>query len=262
MRLAAPVLAVGESTPDEVILPNSEGYDSVCHLPPPARQRLCTPCYKKPMVIETFAVGPLRCNCSILVDDESRRAIVIDPGGDFDNIRARLENNAARVVAIVHTHTHIDHVGATAPLQRWSSADALIHEADRFLYDLLPLQAEFLGVPLPERCDIEGDLVHDLVLRAGEIEMQVLHTPGHTPGSVSFVVRGPDASVAFTGDTLFRRGIGRTDLWGGDGDLIFKSLRTRLMTLPEDTKVVAGHGPTTTIGEERRGNPFLLAAGT
>jgi hydroxyacylglutathione hydrolase len=214
------------------------------------------------MVIETFPVGPLRCNCSILVDDETRNAIVIDPGGDFDNIRARLENNAARVTAIVHTHTHIDHVGATAPLQRWSSAQAHIHEADRFLYDLLPVQAQLLGVPLPERCDIEGDLVDDLVLRAGQVALEVLHTPGHTPGSVSFVVRSGDEAVAFTGDTLFRRGIGRTDLWGGDTDLIFRSLRTRLMTLPENTKVVAGHGPDTTIGDERRGNPYLRAART
>ena len=214
------------------------------------------------MVIETFPVGPLQCNCSILADDESRSAIVIDPGGDFDNIRARLEKKGLSVSAIVHTHTHIDHVGATAPLQRWTSAEAHIHEADRFLYDVLPVQAELLGVPLPERCDMEGDLVDDLILRAGMIELQVLYTPGHTPGSVSFVVKSETGSVAFTGDTLFRRGIGRTDLWGGDGDLILKSLRTRLMTLAEDTKVIAGHGPPTTIGDERRGNPYLRAAGS
>jgi glyoxylase-like metal-dependent hydrolase (beta-lactamase superfamily II) len=213
------------------------------------------------MVIETFPVGPLQCNCSILVDDETRRAIVIDPGGDFDKIRAKLEKNGAKVSAIVHTHTHIDHVGATAPLQRWSSAQAHIHEADRFLYDVLPVQAELLGVPLPETCEMLGDLVDDGVLSAGGIELAVLHTPGHTPGSVSFVVKSGGAPVAFTGDTLFRRGIGRTDLWGGDSDLIFRSLRTRLMTLAEDTKVIAGHGPGTTIGEERRGNPFLRASG-
>ena len=212
------------------------------------------------MVIETFPVGPLRCNCSILLDDETKSAIVIDPGGDFDNIRARLEKSGAKVAAIVHTHTHIDHVGATAPLQRWSSAQAHIHEADRFLYDVLPVQAELLGVPLPERCDMEGDLVDEGALRAGGIEVRVMHTPGHTPGSVSFLVEHSGASVAFTGDTLFRRGIGRTDLWGGDSDLIFRSLRSRLMTLREDTKVISGHGPATTIGEERLHNPFLRAA--
>src|SRR5258706_1263834 len=189
------------------------------------------------MVVETFPVGPLRCNCSILVDDETREAIVIDPGGDFEQIRAKLEKSGARVTAIVHTHTHIDHVGATAPLQRWSLAGAHIHEADRFLYDLLPVQSELLGVPLPERCEMEGDLVDDHVLSLGRVDLQVLHTPGHTPGSVSFVARQGGQSFAFTGDTLFRRGIGRTDLWGGDGDLILRSLRTRLMTLEEETRV-------------------------
>lgn len=212
------------------------------------------------MMIETMPVGPLQCNCSLLVDDETLSAIVIDPGGDYGRIRERLENMGAKVTAIVHTHTHIDHVGATAPLQRWSSASARIHEADRLLYDLLPVQAEMLGIPLPERCDIEGDLADDVVVRAGAIELQVLHTPGHTPGSVSFVVRDGEGPVAFTGDTLFRRGIGRTDLWGGDADLILRSLRTRLLTLAEETRVIPGHGPATTIGEERRGNPFLRVA--
>jgi glyoxylase-like metal-dependent hydrolase (beta-lactamase superfamily II) len=212
------------------------------------------------MIIETLPVGPLQCNCSILVDEETRLAIVIDPGGDFEKIQARLDKAGAKVTAIVHTHTHIDHVGATAPLQRWSSAKASIHEADRPLYDLLPVQAQMLGVPLPEICELDGDLTDDYVVHAGGIELGVLYTPGHTPGSVSFVVHGDDDSVAFTGDTLFRRGIGRTDLWGGDSDLIIHSLRNRLMTLDEKTVVIAGHGPTTTIGEERRANPFLRVA--
>jgi hydroxyacylglutathione hydrolase len=211
------------------------------------------------MVIETLAVGPLGCNCSILVDDETQKAIVIDPGGDFEQIRGRLEQLGAKVEAIVHTHTHIDHVGATAPLARWSSAAARIHEADRFLYDLLPIQAQLVGVPLPESCNLEGNLDDEVTIRAGAIELCVLHTPGHTPGSVSFFVREGDDSVAFTGDTLFRRGIGRTDLWGGDSAAIFRSLRTRLMTLPGETTVVPGHGPSTTIGDEQRANPFLRA---
>jgi glyoxylase-like metal-dependent hydrolase (beta-lactamase superfamily II) len=211
------------------------------------------------MIIETLAVGPLGCNCSILVDDESKKAIVIDPGGDFEEIRARLEQNGAKLQAIVHTHTHIDHVGATSPLSRWSSAAAQIHEADRFLYELLPIQAELLGLPLPEMCEMEGTLRDGTVVRAGAIELCVLHTPGHTPGSVSFFVDGGQEPIAFTGDTLFRRGIGRTDLWGGSSEEIFRSLRDRLLTLPEQTAVVPGHGSATTIGEERRGNPFLRA---
>jgi hydroxyacylglutathione hydrolase len=209
------------------------------------------------MVIETFPVGPLRCNCSLVVDPESGEAIVIDPGGDFEEIQTRLEQKRAKVRAIVHTHTHIDHVGATAPLQRWSGAAARIHEADRFLYDLLPIQSALLGVPLPERCDVEGDLYDDAAIGFGKGELLVMHTPGHTPGSVSFVLRHDTSSVAFTGDTLFRRGIGRTDLWGGDSEQIFRSLTSRLLTLDEATRVVPGHGPGTSIGEERRTNPFL-----
>jgi hydroxyacylglutathione hydrolase len=211
------------------------------------------------MLIETFPVGPLGCNCSILVDPATKQAIVVDPGGDFAAICERLEQAGAKVAAIVHTHTHIDHVGATAPLQEWSGAPARIHEADRFLYDMLPVQAALLGVPLPEACDLEGDLVDDVTVAAGNIGLQVIHTPGHTPGSVSFLAKTPKGQVAFTGDTLFRRGIGRTDLWGGDSSQISKSLRDRLLKLDDSTRVITGHGPSTTIGDERRANPFLKA---
>lgn len=210
------------------------------------------------MHIETFPVGRLRCNCSIVVDPAAKKAIVVDPGGDFDEIRGRLDALGVEVAAIVHTHTHIDHVGATAPLQRHTNAPAKIHEADRFLYEMLPIQAALIGLPVPEKCDVDGDLADDLVLEAGALRLRVMHTPGHTPGSVTFVL--DDENVAFTGDTLFRRGIGRTDLWGGDGDLIMRSLRQRVLGLGDDVRVVAGHGPDSTIGEERRSNPFLRRA--
>jgi glyoxylase-like metal-dependent hydrolase (beta-lactamase superfamily II) len=209
------------------------------------------------MIVETFPCGPLGCNCSLLVDPVTKAAIVVDPGGDFDRIRTRAEKLGAKIAAIVHTHTHIDHVGATAELQRWADAPARIHEADRFLYDMLPVQAALIGTGLPEACDLEGDLRDGGSVTAGGISAHVLHTPGHTPGSVSFLVQGPEGSVVFTGDTLFRRGIGRTDLWGGDTDLIMRSLRGKLLTLDEGTRVIAGHGPETTIGEEKRANPFL-----
>ena len=213
------------------------------------------------MLVASFPVGPLQCNCSIVLDEEAGEAIVIDPGGDFERIRARLEAKRARVVAIVHTHTHIDHVGATAELQAHSGAPAKIHEADRFLYDLLPVQAAMLGLPLPAQCALDGDLVDASTLRVGALELGVLHTPGHTPGSVSFLVKAGGREVAFTGDTLFQRGIGRTDLWGGDGELILRSLRDRLLTLDDATEVITGHGPSTTIGDERRANPFLRHLG-
>jgi glyoxylase-like metal-dependent hydrolase (beta-lactamase superfamily II) len=207
--------------------------------------------------IETFPVGPLGCNCSLVIDPEAKSAIVIDPGGDFAVIRDRLARAGAAVAAIVHTHTHVDHVGATAPLQAWSGAVARIHEADRFLYELLPTQAAMLGIPEPEACDLEGDLDDGVVVTAGGVELAVLHTPGHTPGSVSFLARTDKGAVAFAGDTLFRRSIGRTDLWGGDGEAIVRSIERRLLTLDDATRVVTGHGPATTIGEERRANPFL-----
>jgi glyoxylase-like metal-dependent hydrolase (beta-lactamase superfamily II) len=209
------------------------------------------------VIVETFPAGPLGCNCSLLVDPEEKSAIVIDPGGDFPVIRARLEKHGAKVAAIVHTHTHIDHVGATADVQRWSGAPARIHEADRFLYEMLPIQAALIGCELPATCDLAGDLNDAVTVRAGGLELAVIHTPGHTPGSVCFLISAANGKVCFSGDTLFRRGIGRTDLWGGDTGQIMRSLEDRLLTLDEDTRVIPGHGPGTTIGEERRGNPFL-----
>ncbi|MCL2448157.1 MAG: MBL fold metallo-hydrolase [Polyangiaceae bacterium] len=207
--------------------------------------------------IETFEVGPLGCNCSILADVASKRAIVVDPGGDLDVIRNRLDGLGLRVDAIVHTHTHIDHVGCTADLQRATGAPASIHEGDRPLYDMLPVQAEWLGFAVPTIADIDGTLVDGRSLRAGALEVGVLHTPGHTPGSCCFLVDTPGRTVVFSGDTLFRRSIGRTDLGGIDTATLVRSIRSRLLTLPDDTLVVAGHGPSTTIGDERARNPFL-----
>jgi hydroxyacylglutathione hydrolase len=209
------------------------------------------------MIIESFPTGPLGCNCSLVVDPESKRAIVVDPGGDLDVIQEKLAALGATVEAIVHTHTHIDHVGATKGVQDGSGARACIHEADRFLYELLPVQAAMIGVPLPEVAEMEGSLVDGAAIRAGTLEMGVLHTPGHTPGSCTFVVTSGGVTRVFSGDTLFKRGIGRTDLWGGDSALIMRSLKEKILALPDDAIVVPGHGPNTTIGDERATNPFL-----
>jgi hydroxyacylglutathione hydrolase len=209
------------------------------------------------MLIETFPTGPLGCNCSVLVDPETRAAVVIDPGGDFPVIRAAVERAGGKVLAIVHTHTHIDHVGATAELSALTGAPARIHEADRFLYEMLPVQAALVGCALPETCELAGDLADGVTIAAGAFEVAVLHTPGHTPGSVTFLLQTGEGAVAFTGDTLFRRSVGRTDLWGGDRATLLRSVRERLASLDEGTRVVPGHGPFTTIGEEKRSNPFL-----
>lgn len=209
------------------------------------------------MIIESFPTGPLGCNCSLVVDPDAKKAIVVDPGGDLELIEERLRALGAKVEAIVHTHTHIDHVGATKGVQISHGARACIHEGDRFLYELLPVQAAMLGVPLPEIAEMEGSLVDGAALRAGAIEMGVLHTPGHTPGSCTFVVTSGGTTRVFSGDTLFKRGIGRTDLWGGDSALILRSLKEKILALPDDAVVVPGHGPNTTIGEERTKNPFL-----
>lgn len=209
------------------------------------------------MHVETFPAGPLGCNCSIVADLALKKAIVIDPGGELAHVRARLDALGLAVEAIVHTHTHIDHVGETAGLQRATGAAAMIHEADRFLYDLLPVQSAMLGIDVPDRADIEGSLKDGGVVRAGSLELGVLHTPGHTPGSVCFVCKDDSGSHVFAGDTLFRGSIGRTDLWGGDAGAIQRSIRGKLLSLADDVVVVTGHGPATTIGDERRQNPFL-----
>jgi hydroxyacylglutathione hydrolase len=207
--------------------------------------------------VETLVVGPLGCNCSIVADLDAKRAIVVDPGGDYAAIRARLDALGVAVGAIVHTHTHFDHVGCTAELQRASGAAASIHEADRFLYDILPLQAEMFGIDAPERADMDDGLVDGRTLHAGTIELAVLHTPGHTPGSCSFVANHGGQTVVVAGDTLFRGSIGRTDLPGGDAETILRSIRGKLLSLPDDARVVTGHGPATTIGDERARNPYL-----
>jgi glyoxylase-like metal-dependent hydrolase (beta-lactamase superfamily II) len=207
--------------------------------------------------VETFPAGPLGCNCSIIADVDSRRAVVVDPGGDYARIRARLDALDLQVDAIIHTHTHVDHVGCTAELQRASGAPASIHHADRFLYRLLPVQAALVGTSIPQSAEMDDSLVDGRAVRAGDVELGVLHTPGHTPGSCSFVLSTGGRTYVFAGDTLFQGSIGRTDLWGGDHVALLRSIHSKLLTLPDDAVVITGHGPSTTIAEERARNPFL-----
>lgn len=208
------------------------------------------------MIIETFPVGWLQCNCTILGDETTREAIVIDPGDDSDEILTRLEKHGLTAKQIICTHTHIDHVGAIQQLQERLQTPAAIHKADLVLFENLEMQAQFIGMPAPKRGVIDQYLQDGGAVACRGVEVGVIHTPGHTPGSTSFHLPG-DRNILFTGDTLFAESIGRTDLWGGSHPQILTSIHKKLMTFDDDTLVIAGHGDSTTIGHERRYNPFL-----
>ena len=208
------------------------------------------------MIVETFPVGVLQCNCTILGDESTREAMVIDPGDDPDLILSRLNTHGLRLKEIVCTHTHIDHVGAIFDLQQKAGTPASIHEADLFLFQELETQAQWLAMPSPKRGTIDRFLNDGSSVSCKGVELGVIHTPGHTPGSTCFLL-ATGRNILFAGDTLFRGSIGRTDLWGGSTPDILASIHKRLMTFDDDTLVIAGHGPSTTVGGERRNNPFL-----
>jgi glyoxylase-like metal-dependent hydrolase (beta-lactamase superfamily II) len=248
---------------------------------------------------EILPVGMLACNCSILGDAETGEAIVIDPGDDVARIQEILARHKLRVKAIVSTHTHIDHVGGLARLHELTGAPVFFHQADLEMYRHLDIQARWLGVQTPPVTKVENFLKEGDALDCGVWQLQVLHTPGHTEGSISLYVpaenavglaaqtltspsrnvpapmhgntasggtasantasgnRGAAPPILFAGDTLFAGSIGRTDLWGGSLEEIMRSLQGKLLALPDDTVVFPGHGPETTIGQERETNPFL-----
>jgi len=242
------------------------------------------------LIHEIIPVGMLHCNCSILGDPTTREAIVVDPGDEVDAILEILRRHDLKVRAIVSTHTHIDHVGGLAGLHSATSAPVLIHKDDLELYDHLEMQANWLGVATPAVMSIQDFVKEGDTVRWGGYAARVLHTPGHTPGSISLVVerdtnaaspaltdphgshehahvhapatRRPldsagETSRLIAGDTLFQGSIGRTDLWGGSFKDILKSIHDKLLTLPDETLVTPGHGANTTIGAERAHNPFL-----
>jgi glyoxylase-like metal-dependent hydrolase (beta-lactamase superfamily II) len=208
------------------------------------------------MIHEILPVGMLQCNCSIFGDETTREAIVVDPGDNIAEIQAILAKHRLKVKAIVITHAHIDHIGGAAKLKAATGAPVHMNQNDQELYNHLDVQASWLGMATPDRTDVDTPARDGDSLKLGDAEFQVLHTPGHTQGSISIWIPSENKLVA--GDTLFRDSIGRTDLPGGDGRQILRSIRDKLLVLPEDATVVPGHGGNTTIGREKERNPFLV----
>jgi hydroxyacylglutathione hydrolase len=213
----------------------------------------------------TIPVGMLQCNCSIVGDLATGEALVIDPGDEVGRILELLGRHKLTVKAIVSTHAHIDHVGGLYKLRQYTGAPVMMHRDDVPLYQGMEVQAAFLGVPTPETGEIDQLLTDGDVLQWGSLVAQVMHTPGHSPGSISLYLpqeaeklKPAGKPQLFAGDTLFAGSIGRTDLWGGSMETILDSLRSKLMQLPDETVVHPGHGPRTSIGEERQSNPFLI----
>jgi glyoxylase-like metal-dependent hydrolase (beta-lactamase superfamily II) len=207
------------------------------------------------MIHEILPVGMLACNCSIFGDETTRDAVVIDPGDDIDEVLRVVARHELIVKTIVVTHAHIDHVGGAARLKAATGAPVYMNEADFPFYDQIEMQALWLGMDPPERTEIDVAPRDGDVLHLGAAEFTVLHTPGHTPGSMGLWI--PSEQKLIAGDTLFRDSIGRTDLPGGDGKKILVSIREKFLPLPEDTLVIPGHGPTTTMGHEKESNYFL-----
>lgn len=207
---------------------------------------------QKPL-FATFPVGPLQCNCCIIGDPITKQGIVVDPGGDADLILREVERLGLTITDIIHTHAHLDHILAAGAIKKATGATVSVHKQDMFLWNDAERQCQRFGVPYSPQPDPDRWLQDDEALAC--CSGVTLHTPGHTPGSMCFLFEKYNLLVA--GDTLFNRSIGRTDFEYGDFSAIEKSIKNRLFTLDEEMLVITGHGPSTTIGDEVRNNPFI-----
>jgi glyoxylase-like metal-dependent hydrolase (beta-lactamase superfamily II) len=210
------------------------------------------------VIIETFAVGPLACNCTILGDEASGEAIVVDGGDGVEEVVRRLTARHLRATHLLHTHAHIDHIGNLAGLRERTGAKGLLHPADLPLYKTLAIQATWIGLSeVPKIVDLDADLHDGDTIPLGDARVRVLHTPGHTPGSVCFAIERTGETTILSGDTLFAGSIGRWDLGGTSMEDIVASIHRKLLDFADDTPVIPGHGPFTSIGYERNSNPYL-----
>lgn len=209
------------------------------------------------IIVETIPVGPLQCNCTILGDLVSRKAIVVDPGGDAEILLERLVELNLQVERIIHTHAHLDHFLASGKMKEATGAKLALHREDLFLWDMLEDQCRMFGIPFEPSPPPDQWLENEEEINLNDIQGKALHTPGHTPGSMCFLFESQKLLIA--GDTLFQGSIGRTDLWGGDFKKIEKSIQEKLYTLDEETSVITGHGESTSIGHEMRANSFVRA---
>lgn len=207
------------------------------------------------VIHKSVVVGPLQCNCAILICPKTLEAVVIDPGDEPEKIIRTLDPGV-KVKFLLHTHAHFDHIGGTEGVKLATQGAVCLHQADEMIYKNLPMQGRMFGMSFQEAPPIDKYIVDTEELFFGEQKLEVIHTPGHSPGSVCFKLTGTEESV-FSGDTLFRQSVGRSDLWGGDHSLLIRSIKSRLMVLDDEIRVYPGHGPATRIGEEKRKNPFL-----
>ena len=209
------------------------------------------------IIVETIPVGPLQCNCTILGDLVSRKAIVVDPGGDAEILLERLVELNLQVERIIHTHAHLDHFLASGKMKEATGAKLALHREDLFLWDMLEDQCRMFGIPFEPPPPPDQWLENEEEIDLNDLQGKALHTPGHTPGSMCFLFESQKLLIA--GDTLFQGSIGRTDLWGGDFKKIEKSIQEKLYTLDEETSVITGHGESTSIGHEMRVNSIVRA---
>lgn len=209
---------------------------------------------------ETFPAGPLQCNCTVLACGDTKDAVVIDPGGETTRIAEIAAQYDLTVRSIIHTHAHLDHIYCTRDVKEAHGGDICLHRGDAFLYDGFAQQAMMFGWRPRAALPVERWLEHGDSIELGKRALSVIHTPGHTPGSLCFEIADPDAGrLLFSGDTLFRRSVGRTDLPGGDSATLLRSIKERLYSRDLDTVVIPGHGATTKLGDEAKANPFVRA---